>query len=255
VGSLDISSRIVPIQQNKSNFQQAFGSTSQGKGNVASTQAGKNARKTGLVYYTQVATTPDGEPVMMGTFFVANHPAIIRFDSGASHTFMRKTFVEKHCLPTVESKKGFVFQSPGGQIFTKEVVFHVPMNLAGYEFPTNMIVIKGQDVDVILGMNWLDQNNAIINVDQRTIQLSHGQEEVRLSIPVSIPVKVSGQVFEAIVQEIQDIPIVCEFPNIFPEHLPRLPPERDVEFVIELKPSTSPISRRSYCMPPMSWQN
>jgi hypothetical protein len=74
--------------------------------------------------------------------------------------------------------------------------------LAGHEFPTNMIVIKGQDVDVILGMNWLAQNKAIINADQRTIQLSHGQEEVKLSIPISIPVKVSRQVFEAIMQEI-----------------------------------------------------
>jgi energy-coupling factor transporter ATP-binding protein EcfA2 len=165
-------------KQNKSNFQQTSRSTSQGKVNVASTQAGKNTRKTGRVYYTQVATTPEGEPVMMGTFFVTNHPIVILFDSGASHTFMSKTFIEKHCIPTVESKEGFVIQSPGDQIFTKEVVFHVPVSLAGYEFPTNMIVIKGQGVDVILGMNWLAQNKAIINADQRTIQLRHGQEEV-----------------------------------------------------------------------------
>jgi hypothetical protein len=64
-------------KQNKSNFQKASRSTSQGKGNVTSTQAGKGERKTGRVYYTQVATTPKGEPVMMGTFFVVNHPTII----------------------------------------------------------------------------------------------------------------------------------------------------------------------------------
>jgi hypothetical protein len=86
---------------------------------VASTQAGNNTRKTGRVYYTQVATTPEGEPVMMGMFSVANHLAVILFDSGASHTFMSKIFAEKHCIPTVESKEGFVIQSPGGQIFTK----------------------------------------------------------------------------------------------------------------------------------------
>jgi hypothetical protein len=116
-----------------------------------------------------VATTPEGELVMMGTFFVANHPTVILFDSGASHTFMIKTFVEKHCIHSIESKERFVIRSHGGQIFTKEVVFHVPITLAGHEFPTNMIVIKGQDVDVILGMNWLAQNKAIINADQRTI--------------------------------------------------------------------------------------
>jgi hypothetical protein len=87
-------------------------------------------------------------------------------------------------------------------------------------------------------------------VDQRTIQLSNGQEEVKLSIPVFVPVKTSRQVFEAIVQEIQDISVVCEFPDVFSEDLPGLPPERDVEFVIELKPDTTSISRRSYRMPP-----
>jgi hypothetical protein len=80
---------------------------------VASTQAGNGERKTRRVYYTQVATTPEGEPVMMGTFSVANHPAVIHFDSSASHTFMSKAFVEKHCLPSVESKKGPIIQSPG----------------------------------------------------------------------------------------------------------------------------------------------
>jgi hypothetical protein len=82
-----------------------------------------------------VATTPEGEPLMMGTFSVANHLAAILFDSGASHTFMSKIFAEKHCIPTIESNKVFVIQSPGGQIFTKEVVFHVPVNLARYDFP------------------------------------------------------------------------------------------------------------------------
>jgi hypothetical protein len=109
-----------------------------------------------------------------------------------------------------------------------------------------MIIIKGQDLDVILGMNWLAQHNAIINTDLRTIILSHGHEEIQLSIPIAVPAKTSRRVYQAIVQEIQDISVVCEFPDVFPEDLPGLPPERDVEFVIELKPGTAPISRRPY---------
>jgi hypothetical protein len=109
-----------------------------------------------------------------------------------------------------------------------------------------MIVLKGQDINVILGMNWLAQHEAIINTDLRTIKLSHGHKEIKLSIPVDVPVKPSGQVYEAIIPEIQNIPVVCEFPDVFPEDLPGLPPERDVEFVIDLKPRTAPISRRSY---------
>jgi hypothetical protein len=82
-------------------------------------QRAKNMKKTGQIYYTQVATTPEVEPIMMGTFLVANHPAVILFDSGASHTFISKKFVEKYCIPCIESREGFVIHSPRGQIFTK----------------------------------------------------------------------------------------------------------------------------------------
>jgi hypothetical protein len=237
-------------RQNKSNNQQNSGSSNQGKGNMANSSAGKNVKKTGRIYYTQVATTPEGEPVMMGMFLVANHPAVILFDSGASHTFISKKFVEKYCIPCTESWEGFIIHSPGGQIFTKKVVFYVLVTLAERDFPTNMIVLKGQDIDVILGMNWLAQHKAILNTDLRTIKLSHGHEEVLLSITVAIPTKPFGRVYEAIIPEIQDILVVCEFPDVFPEDLLGLPLERDVEFVIKLKPGTTPISRRSYRMPP-----
>jgi hypothetical protein len=161
--------------------------------------------------------------------------------------------VEKHCIPYNESREGFIIHSPGGQIFTKEVAFHVPVTLAERDFPTNMIVLKGQDIDVIMGMNWLAQHKAILNTDLRTIRLSYGQEEVILSIPVAILAKPFGKVYEALIPEIQDIPVVCEFQDVFPEDLPGLPLERDVEFVIELKPGTAPVSR-SEC-PRMSWQS
>jgi hypothetical protein len=49
-------------------------------------------------------------------------------------------------------------------------------------------------------MNWLAQNKAIINTNQRTIKLSYGHEEVQLSIPIVVPIKAFGQVFETIVQ-------------------------------------------------------
>jgi hypothetical protein len=237
-------------RQNKSNNQQNSGNSNQGKGNMTNNSAGKNIKKTGRIYYTQVATTPEGEPVMMGTFLVASHPTVLLFDSGASHTFISKKFVAKYCIPCTESREGFIIHSLRGQIFTKEVAFNVSVTLTKWDFPTNMIVLKGQDIDVILGINWLAQHKAILNTDLRTIRLSYGHEEVLMSIPVAIPAKPFGRVYEAIIPEIQDIPEVCEFPNVFPEDLPRLPPKRDVEFVIELKPSMAPISRRSYRMPP-----
>jgi hypothetical protein len=133
------------------------------------------------------------------------------------------------------------------------VAFHVPVTLAERDFPTNLIVLKGQDIDVILGMNWLAQHKAILNTDLRTIRLSYGQE-VLLSIPVAIPAKPTGRVHEAIIPEIQDIPVVCEFSDVFPEDLPGLPLERDVEFVVELNPVRLLfLEGRTECLR-MNWQ-
>jgi hypothetical protein len=99
-------------KQNKSNFQLTSGNSNQGRGNMANSSTGKKLKKIGRVYYTQVSTTLEGEPVMMGTFLVANHPTVILFDSSAPHTFISKTFVEKYCIHCTESWEGFVIHSP-----------------------------------------------------------------------------------------------------------------------------------------------
>jgi hypothetical protein len=50
--------------------------------------------------------------------------------------------------------------------------------------------------------------------------------------------------------QLENIAVVCEYPDVFPDDLPGMPPDRDVEFIIELKTITAPISKRPYCMPP-----
>jgi hypothetical protein len=57
-------------------------------------------------------------------------------------------------------------------------------------------------------------------------------------------------VHQTAAQNVEDIPVACEFPDVFPEDLPGIPPDLDVEFVIELQPGTTPISRRPYKMTP-----
>jgi hypothetical protein len=56
--------------------------------------------------------------------------------------------------------------------------------------------------------------------------------------------------YTVIAVQLENIPVVCEYPNVFPNDLPGMPPDRDVEFVIELQPGTAPISKRPYRMPP-----
>ena len=72
---------------------------------------------------------------MMGMFPVADHPAVMLFDSGTSHSFINRTFVVKHAIPIGERKENFFIQSPGGCLCTKEMVYQVPVNLGGHIFP------------------------------------------------------------------------------------------------------------------------
>ena len=113
-----------------------------------------------------------------------------------------------------------------------------------------MIILNDQDIDVILGMNWMYQHKAVVDTLNRTIILSLPDSNSQLLIQLPILKRSVEKVCATSVKEIRDIPIVCEFPDVFLEDLPGLPPDRDVQFGIDLKPGTAPISRRAYRMPP-----
>ena len=100
--------------------------------------------------------------------------------------------------------------------------------------------------DVILGMNWMYQHKAVIDVLNRTLRVSLPDSHSQLLIQLPTLRRTVDRVCATFVKEIRDILVVCEFPDVFPEDLPDLPPDRDVQFNIELKPRTAPISRRAY---------
>ena len=90
------------------------------------------------------------------------------------------------------------------------------------------------------------QHKAVIDALNRTIRVSLPDSHSQLLIQLPTLRRSVGKVCSTIVKEIRDIPVVCEFL----EDLPSLLPDRDVQFNIELKPGTTPISRRAYRMPP-----
>jgi hypothetical protein len=98
-------------------------------------------------------------------------------------------------------------------------------------------------------MDWMRAHKALLDIATRVVQLEsslYDTQVLQLSvIPVATP-----SVHHTIAQNLEDIPVACEFPDIFSEDLPVMPPNRDVEFVIELQPGTTPISRRPYKMTP-----
>jgi hypothetical protein len=116
----------------------------------------------------------------------------------------------------------------------------------GIEFLANLIVMGTQGIYVILGINWLDKYQAVINCDKRTVKLVSPLGEVETEL-VSPKPKKGGCHHMTIdskeVDTIEAIKVVSEFLDVFPKDLPGMPPERKVEFAIELIPGTAPISK------------
>jgi hypothetical protein len=116
-------------------------------------------------------------------------------------------------------------------------------------YKTYLFVLDGQGIDVILGMSWMRDHKALLDTTSRTVQLDspdHGVVVLQLPSPSST----TPSRHHTTAQKLEDIRVACEFSDVFPEHLPGMPPDWDVEFTIELQPSTAPISRRPYKMTP-----
>ena len=88
----------------------------------------------------------------------------------------------------------------------------------------------------------LDTTSQSVHIKSST----HGSMTLNLRDHVSL----THTVNHAEDKKLADIPVVCEYPDVFPNDLPGMPPDHDVEFTIELQPGTAPISRRPYRMPP-----
>jgi hypothetical protein len=124
------------------------------------------------------------------------------------------------------------------------------IEIRGVDFPTNLVVMGTQEIDIILGMNWLHKKQATASCDKRTVRLvsPSGEEMV---IELIMPNLEEGACYHMSVDGkeanlLETIRVVSEFPDVFPEELPSIPPERKVEFSIELEPDTAPISKRAY---------
>jgi hypothetical protein len=113
------------------------------------------ALRTGHANYTTVEEIPTGEQVLAGMFFLNEHPIIVSFGSGASHDFISSTCAKKAVLSMVATKAPYVISTPGGRVDVDRIVRKAPLKRAERVFSTDPIILKGQGLDVILGMSWM----------------------------------------------------------------------------------------------------
>jgi hypothetical protein len=193
---------------------------------------------------------PEGEPVTVGMFSINNHPAVVLFDSGSSHSFVSQAFVKRHEQGIVELECAYKISSAGADLLTNQIVQGVTLNISNRQYKLNLIVMPGLVLDVIMGMNWMNKMGVVIDIRGRSISLKEpsGEGTFRVVLPRKVDLASTTCVVQTTL--LAQIPVVCEFSDVFLDELPRLPPDRNVEFAIELIPGTAPISRRPYRMPP-----
>ncbi|WVZ52630.1 hypothetical protein U9M48_003672 [Paspalum notatum var. saurae] len=170
--------------------------------------------------------------------------------AGASHTFISQSYTSRHGVKTSCIKEKYNISAPGNPINTNLIVKRLSLNIGGEEFIISPVVLPHQGIDIILGMNWMTENNAVLDIGSRTIQIRSSTSGKIIRVHVPNQKHIEPIVNTAKLTEIKKIPVVCDFPDVFLEKLPGLPPDRDVEFSIELIPGTAPISKRPYRMAP-----
>jgi hypothetical protein len=137
--------------------------------------------------------------------------------------------------------------TPGGQVVVNQMACKIPLELAGQVFSTTLIILEGQGIDVILGMNWMKMHRVVLDISAHLVHLdSPIFGKVSLQLPLVAHLQAS--IYAAIAKSLDEIHMVCEYPNVFLDNLLGMPPDRAIKFKIELQPSTTPVCKWPYLM-------
>jgi len=203
----------------------------------------------GKINFTTLVELPEGAPIMTGTFSINHKPTVILFDSGATHSFISDKYGARVGLESSQATAQYMITTPGGKIVSNQILRLVPIQLGSKLIKTNLISLSLEGMDVILGMDWMTQHRVLLDISSRAVEInSSSQGGTTLYLPPQEYITPRTFAMEGV--KLEDIPVVCEYADVFPDDLPGLPPDRDIEFVIELQPGTAPISERPYRMPP-----
>jgi Retroviral aspartyl protease. len=208
------------------------------------------------VNHVRAEEAQEDQGVLMGMFSLNFTPVKVLFDSGASHSFISLKASQQHNLTRVKLKQPMLVHSPRGEIAMDTACIDVPIRLRDVVFPSNLMVLIPQTLDVILGMDWLAKHKGVIDCRRREVTLTTPWgSDMRATMDQDPRLtERAGGIFTML--PMKGMHVVQRFPDVFPKDLPGMPPDRDIKFIIDLIPGTAPISKRPYirCQS-MSWRN
>jgi hypothetical protein len=119
-----------------------------------------------------VKSIPTGEIITAGAFLVNQHPAILLFDSGASHSFISSTIAAKHGMKVVTlGNGGYNISATRNNISTNQLVLGAKIEMEGRLYDVDLVVLPGLGLDVSLGMKWMSGNGVLIDTSTRVVML------------------------------------------------------------------------------------
>ena len=184
---------------------------------------------------------------------------IANVDTGATHSFISVSCVERLNLIVTLLLRGMVIDTlSSGSVTTSLVCTRCPVNFGNVDFELDLVRLPLKHMDVIFGMDWMLSFSVSINSLTKSVTFSKpvvevGEfftaEQVKKSLDGEASVfMMFSSLKESSEKGIDDLPVVQEFPEVSPDNITELPPEREVEFAIDLVPGTSPLSIASYRM-------
>ncbi|GJR58429.1 putative reverse transcriptase domain-containing protein [Tanacetum coccineum] len=194
--------------------------------------------------------------VVTGTFSLNDHFVTVLFDSGADFSFISTEFAPLLNVKPSIVNPGYVIEvADGKKVEVDRVICDCKLELGSSLFSINLIPLGHGSFDVIVGMDWLSQHKAVIVCHEKVVEIPvedgrilrvHGERAVGITKALK-----SAKEDEP---KLNDISVVREFEDVFPEDLSGLPPQRQVEFRIDLVPGATPIAKSPYRLAPSEMQ-
>ncbi|GKE81491.1 putative reverse transcriptase domain-containing protein, partial [Tanacetum coccineum] len=183
-------------------------------------------------------TSPDSN-VITGMFLLNNHYAIILFDTGADRSFVSNIFSALiNITPTTLESHYDVELADGKIIGVNTIIRGCTLNFMNHPFNIDLMPVPLGSFDVVIRMDWLTKYQGVIICDEKIVRVPFGRE--MLIFQAHITTKENKDKSEG--KRLEDVPIVRDFPEVFPKDLPGIPPAQQVEFQI--------IARAPYCLAP-----
>ncbi|GJY49280.1 putative reverse transcriptase domain-containing protein [Tanacetum coccineum] len=206
-----------------------------------------NAEKRG-----NASGNPDSN-VVTGTFLLNNHYASILFDTGADRSFISTAFSSLINIALTPLENSYDVELADGKIVEIDTIIRgCTLNFLDHPFNIDLMPVELGSFDVIIGMDWLRRCHAQwerISVD--SYLMIKAQEYMAKGCQVFLAqISAKKEEDKSEGKQLKDVPIVRDFPEVFPEDLPGLPPTRPVEFQIDLIPGAAPVARAPYRLAP-----